>query len=184
MIHTCDKQCVGLVYVISGNVRLYLLSEEGREVTLFHVLAGDTCVISASCVMEQISFHNELSAAEKTEILIIPAAVFGRIIKDNIYVRCHMYEQTSKALSDSMWVIQQIIFKSIDSRVASFLLEESDRTGSETLNITQETIATEINTAREVVARMLKRFAAEGYIQNQRGKIIITDADALEDIAG
>ena len=95
-----------------------------------------------------------------------------------------MYEQTSKALSDSMWVIQQIIFKSIDSRVASFLLEESDRTGSETLNITQETIATEINTAREVVARMLKRFAAEGYIQNQRGKIIITDADALEDIAG
>ncbi|MBQ5990695.1 MAG: Crp/Fnr family transcriptional regulator [Oscillospiraceae bacterium] len=184
MIHTCDKQCVGLVYVISGNVRLYLLSEEGREVTLFHVLAGDTCVISASCVMEQISFHNELSAEEKTEILIIPAAVFGRIIKDNIYVRCHMYEQTSKALSDSMWVIQQIIFKSIDARVASFLLEESDRTGSETLNITQETIATEINTAREVVARMLKRFAAEGYIQNQRGKIIITDADALEDIAG
>ena len=184
MIHTCDKQCVGLVYVISGNVRLYLLSEEGREVTLFHVLAGDTCVISASCVMEQISFHNELSAAEKTEILIIPAAVFGKIIKNNIYVRCHMYEQTSKALSDSMWVIQQIIFKSIDARVASFLLEESDRTGSETLNITQETIATEINTAREVVARMLKRFAAEGYIQNQRGKIIITDADALEDIAG
>ncbi len=183
MVHTCGQQCVGLVYVISGDLRLFLLSDEGREITLVHILDGQTCVLAASCVMSQITFHSELTAAKDTELLILPVPAFSKIMKENVYVRCQMYENSAKIFSDTMWVIQEILFHSIDRRVASFLIEEYEKTGSETLLITQENIAVEISTAREVVARMLKRFVTEGLIQNQRGKIILTDISALEEIA-
>lgn len=183
LVHTCNKQCVGLVYVISGNLRLYLLSDEGKEITLAHILKNETCVLSASCIMSQITFHTELTASENTEIMIIPAAIFAGIIKTNIFVRCNMYESSTRLFSDTMWVIQQILFHSIDKRLATFLLSEYEKSGSDTLNITQENIAVEINTAREVVARMLKRFASEGYIHNQRGKIVLINLDALEEIS-
>ncbi len=183
LIHTCTKQCVGLVYVLSGNMRLFLLSEEGKEVTLLHIRENNSCVLAASCVLSQITFHSELIAAEETELLIIPAATLAQIIRDNIYIRCYMYETSTRLFSDVMWTIQQILFFSVDKRLASFLVEEAEKSNSSELCITQENIATEINTAREVVARMLKRFSNDGIIKLQRGKIIILDKESIEDIA-
>ena len=182
LIHTCIKQCVGLVYVISGNMRLSLLTEEGKEVTLLHIEKNKMCVLAASCVISQITFQSELTASEDTELLIIPAPMLARLIKDNIYAKCTMYQTSTQLFSDVMWSLQNILFSSIE-RLATFLISESEKTGSDTITLTQETIAVEINTAREVVARMLKRFSSDGLISSKRGIITLTDTESLRMIA-
>lgn len=182
-IHSCNKQCVGMVYVLSGDMRLFLLSSEGKEATLLHITENESCVLAASCVMSQITFHSELVASEKTELLIIPASVLAKLMKTNIYVRCYVYETSAKLFSDVMWTMQQILFYSVDKRLASFLISEYEKTDSAELILTQEIIAQEINSAREVVARMLKKFAADGLLQNQRGKIVLLDIDKLYDMS-
>ena len=183
LIHTCIKQCVGLVYVISGNMRLSLLTEEGKEVTLLHIEKNKMCVLAASCVISQITFQSELTASEDTELLIIPAPMLARLIKDNIYAKCTMYQTSTQLFSDVMWSLQNILFSSIDKRLATFLISESEKTDSDTITLTQETIAVEINTAREVVARMLKRFSSDGLISSKRGIITLTDTESLRMIA-
>lgn len=181
-IHSCNKKCLGMVYVISGKMRLYLLSEEGRSITLFYVGSGETCVLAASCIMSQITFHSELTAADDTELLIIPAKVFVNFINNNIYVRCYMYELSTKRFSEAMWVMQRTLFFGLDKRIAEYLISEYKKTGSTSLKLTQQQIAADIFSAREAVARMMKHFSDDGLITNQRGKVIINDIDALRNI--
>ena len=178
----CDKgiSCLGMIYVISGQLRAYILSEEGREITLFRLREGDCCVLSASCIISQIDFDTMLTATEDSDVLIVPTAVFGMLTNENIHVRCFMYELATERFSTVMWVMQQILFNRFDQRLATFLLSEYRRTGVPTIRMTQEQIAQNVNSAREVVARMLKQFALDGLIENQRGIIILKDIDGLE----
>lgn len=181
-IHSCDKNCLGMVYIISGKIKLYLLSDEGKEVTLFYLGKGETCVLAASCVLSHITFQSELSAAEDTELLIVPASVFSKLINNNIYVRCYTYELSAKRFSDVMWTMQQILFLSLDKRLATYLIAETEKQNTTTLKLTQEQIAMDINSAREAVARMLKQFSADGLVESKRGLIIIKDINGLKNI--
>lgn len=174
--------CLGMIYVISGELRAYILSEEGREITLFRLCEGDCCVLSASCVISQIDFETILTSTTDAEILIIPTALFGRLTRENIYVRCFMYELTTQRFSTVMWVMQQILFNRFDKRLAAFLLSEYRRTGIPEIHMTQEQIAQNVNSAREVVARMLKQFVLDGFIENRRGHIVLKDINSLEKI--
>ena len=178
----CDKgvSCLGMIYVISGELRAYILSEEGREITLFRLRDSDCCVLSASCIISQISFDTLITATSDADVLIVPTAVFGRLMNGNIHVKCFMYELATERFSTVMWVMQQILFNRFDQRLATFLLSEYRRTGVPTIRMTQEQIAQNVNSAREVVARMLKQFALDGLIENQRGIIILKDIDGLE----
>ncbi|MBP9988578.1 MAG: Crp/Fnr family transcriptional regulator [Ruminococcus sp.] len=178
----CDKglSCLGMIYVISGELRAYILSEEGREITLFRLREDDSCVLSASCIISQISFNTLITATSNADVLIVPTAVFGKLINDNINVRCFMYELATERFSTVMWVMQQILFCRFDLRLATFLLNEYKLTGVTEIRMTQEQIAQNVNSAREVVARMLKQFALDGLIENQRGVIVLKDIDGLE----
>lgn len=171
--------CLGMVHVISGELRAYILSEEGREITLFRLAEGDNCVLSASCVISQIDFDTELSVTKDADILLIPSSVFGRLTKENVYVRCFLYETATKRFSTVMWVMQQILFYRFDRRLAFYLLSEYEKSGKPQIRMTQEEIARNINSAREVVARMLKQFSSDGIIENGRGVITIKDVKAL-----
>lgn len=182
-VHCCNKQCVGMVYVLSGDLRLFMISDEGKEITLLHILKGESCVLAASCVMSQITFHSELTASAKTELLVIPVTVLSKLIKTNIYVRCWLYETSAGLFSDVMWEIQQTLFYSVDRRLAAYLTAEYEKTDSLQLTVTQETIAQDINTAREVVARMLKKFASDGLLVCHRGMIELKDTERLYDIS-
>ncbi len=178
----CDKggSCLGMIYVISGELRAYILSEEGREITLFRLQKGDSCVLSASCIISQIDFDTLITAISDADVLIVPTAVFGKLINDNIYVRCFMYELAAEHFSTVMWVMQQLLFNRFDQRLATFLLNEYQRTGVPEIRMTQEQIAQNVNSAREVVARMLKQFASDGLIENQRGIIALKDISGLK----
>lgn len=180
LIHGGGSECLGMVLVLSGLARTFVLSEEGREVTLYRLGAGDCCVLSASCVISQITFETLMAAEQDTELLIVASGAFGELTKQNINVRCFMYEQAISRFSDVMWAMQNVLFRRFDQRLAAFLLEEYKRTSSREIKMTHEQIAQNTSSAREVVARMLKRFASDGLVEMRRGTIRLADVDGLK----
>ena len=178
-VHSSDNECLGMLLILSGEIRTYLLSEEGRDVTLFRLYPGELCMLSASCVISQITFDTQMIADPDTEVLIIPANIIAALKEQNLHVRCFLYELATKRFSDVMWAMQQILFKGLDRRLAEFLLSEAARTGSDTIRMTHEQIAQHISSARETVARMLKRFAEDGLVELKRGAITLRDTDGL-----
>ena len=175
-----NVSCIGMIHVLAGEVRAYLLSKEGREITLFRVEEGDNCILSASCVLAHISFESTMVATKPSRILVIPASVFEALSEQNIHVRCFSYELATRRFSTVVFVMQMILFSGLDTRLASFLLQEYNAISGEEIRITQEQIAQNINSAREAVTRMLKRFAEDGIIENRRGVIRILDPDRLK----
>ena len=178
-VHSSDNECLGMLFVLSGEIRTYLLSEEGREVTLFRLYPGELCVLSASCVISQITFDTQMTAGMDTDVLIIPANVIAALKEKNLHVRCFLYELATKRFSDVMWAMQQIMFKGLDQRLAEFLFAEAERTGSDTIRMTHEQIAQHISSAREAVARMLKSFSEDGLVELKRGAITLRDKNRL-----
>lgn len=179
-IHSSDRDCLGMLFIISGEIRTYILSDEGREITLFRLYPNDLCVLSASCVISQISFDTQMTARQDTEVLIIPPNITALLKEQNMSVRCFLYEQATERFSEVMWAMQQILFKGLDQRLAAFLVEECERTNSNTVRMTHEQIARNISSAREAVARMLKQFTQDGLVELKRGEIIIKDTDGLK----
>ena len=182
LIHSSGSDCLGLLLVLSGETRTYLLSDEGREVTLFRLYANDLCVLSASCVISQISFDTQMTAQQDTEVLILPAGLIAALREQNLHVRCFLYELATKRFSDVMWAMQQILFKGLDRRLAGFLLAEAERTGSDTIRMTHEQLAQHISSAREAVARMLKQFSEDGLVELRRGAITLRDIRSLRQL--
>lgn len=180
LIHGGGSECLGMVLVFSGLARTFVLSEEGREVTLYRLGAGECCVLSASCVISQITFETLMTAEQDTELLIVASGAFGELTKQNINVRCFMYEQAISRFSDVMWAMQNVLFRRFDQRLAAFLLEEYERTSSREIKMTHEQLAQNTSSAREVVARMLKRFASDGLIEMRRGTIRLVDVEGLK----
>lgn len=179
-VHSGGQECLGLLLVLSGEIRTYLLSDEGREITLFRLYPGDLCVLSASCVLSQISFDTQLTAQQDTQVLVIPANVVARIKDTNLAARCYLYELATQRFSDVMWAMQQLLFQQLDQRLAAFLLAEYRRTGSPTVAMTHEQLAQQISSAREAVARILKQFAEDGLVELKRGAITILNPTGLE----
>ena len=179
-VYSSERECLGMLFVMQGEMRTYLLSEEGREVTLFRIYPNDLCVLSASCVISQISFDTQMSAQKDTEALIIPPNIVLFLKEKNLSVRCFLYELATKRFSDVMWAMQQILFKRLDQRLALFLMQESQRLGTDTIHMTHEQIAQQISSAREAVARMLKQFSEDGLVELKRGAIRLLDQNGLK----
>lgn len=175
--------CLGMIHVLSGEMRALMVSDKGREITLFRLSPGENCVLSASCVLAQITFATQLCVSQDAELLLLPSAIFGKLTENNIYVRCFAFEVATQRFSAVMWVMDQILFHGYDQRLALFLVAERERTGRDELHMTQEEIAIATNSAREVVTRMLKQFVGDGLISHQRGVIVLTDIEGLERVA-
>lgn len=174
-----DYNCAGLIYVSKGSLRVYILSDEGKEVTLYRVSQGEICVLSVSCAISAISFDVHISSIEDSEIIQVDSNTVKNIIDQNIKFELFAYKTAAERFSDVMWAMQQILFMSFDKRLAIFLLDESSKTGSDSIRITHEEIAKYLGSAREVVSRMLKYFSEENYVELSRGKIKIMDRKKL-----
>lgn len=179
IIHDANQACIGVFFVLSGSARAYMISEEGRELTLFRIKERESCVLSASCVMPLVTFDILVEAAEDTELLVIRSDFFGALITSNVHVEAYTYKEATTRFSEVMWVLQQQLFMRFDQRLAIFLLDEAARTGDERISLTHEEIARHVGSAREVVSRALKQFAAEGLVEPFRGGLVITDKAGL-----
>ncbi len=177
------NECTGVILVKSGSLRLYLLSEDGKEVTLYRLFAGDTCIFSASCVLDAITFDVHIDAEENVECVIVGGCAYEDLSRRVDEVKIYTLESALGRFSDVMWVMQQILFMSMDKRLAIFLLDESAKTGSDVIRLTHEQIAKYMGSAREVVSRMLKYFASEGMIASSRGGIRLLDKKRLRALA-
>lgn len=182
LIHGGSDACLGFTLLLEGDVRACLLSEEGREITLFHLYPGDPCMLTAACVISQITFDTHLVAEQACKLLVVNAGTVETLAAQNIYVRCFLYELATARFSSVMWSMQQVLFARFDRRLATFLLGEYARTGNPEIHMTHEQIAQHVSSAREVVARMLKRFAADGLVEMRRGAIRLTDPDGLRQL--
>ena len=178
-VHRSDMGCTGAVLVLSGLLRVYIVSEEGREVTLFRIHQGEPCVLAASCLLEAVQFDLFIEAAEDVRAIVIPAGVLRPIMESNPYVGLYMYRQATERFSDVMWMMQQILFMGADRRVAIFLWEETAGKGQKALRMTHDEIARNIGSAREVVSTVLKYLAEEGVVSLGRGRVELTDPEKL-----
>ncbi len=179
-IHNGDQDCIGVLLIKSGELRTYILSEEGRDITLYRLGQGDVCILSASCILDNITFDVHIDAEKKSSVVLINPAIFQKICNQNIYAENFSYKTTIDRFSDVMWAFQQILFMSFDQRLTIFLLDEISKTGSTVIAMTHEQIAKYIGSAREVVSRMLKYFEKEGFVKLSRGKIEVIDKMTLQ----
>lgn len=179
-IHSGENDCVGVLLIKSGDLRTYILSEDGREITLYRLVAGDVCILSASCILKNITFDVHIDAEHDSEVLLIHSNIFQQICNENVYAENFSYKAVVDRFSDVMWAMQQILFMSFDKRLAIFLLDELSKNGTDSVLFTHGQIAKYIGSAREVVSRMLKYFEKEGFIALFRGGIKIVDKKALK----
>ena len=173
----------GLLLIKSGQLRVYILSDEGREITLYRLFELDMCLFSASCMLRSIQFDVTIAAEKDAEFWVVPAEVYKRILEESAPAANYTNELMASRFSDVMWLMEQIMWKSLDRRVAAFLLEEASIEGAGRLKITHEAIANHLGSHREVITRMLRYFQNEGMVRLSRGVIEITDADKLEEVS-
>lgn len=183
IIQNGKEECSGLILIKSGQLRTYMLSPEGREITLYRLFERDLCLFSASCMMKSVQFDVTIEAEKDTEFWLIPAEVYKRLMEESAPVANYTNEIMAARFSEVMWLIEQIMWKSMDKRVAGFLLEESGLEGTEQLKLTHETIANHLGTHREVVTRMLRYLQSEGMVSLTRGTVKITDEERLRSLA-
>lgn len=179
MIHNGSADCVGLLLVKSGRLRAYILSDEGREVTIYRLFDRDICLFSASCMLRSAQFDVTIEAEKDTELWIVPAEVYRQIMEESAPVANYTNEIMAARFSEVMWLVEQIMWKSMDKRVAAFLLEEASLEDSDQLKLTHEAIANHLGTHREVVTRMLRYFQGEGMVRLSRGTVTVTDREKL-----
>ena len=178
-IHDSSAECLGLVVVKSGQLRTYILSDEGREITIGRLFDYDISLLSASCVMPDMQLNVMIEAEKDTQFWSIPACLFKNLMDESLPIANYSRNLLSSNFSELMWLMEQIMWKSFDKRLAAFLLEEAQLEGDRQLKITHEKIASHLGTAREVVTRMLRYFQSEGMVQLTRGAIELIDEERL-----
>ena len=177
-IHT-GEECTGVILIKSGSLRIYLLSDEGKEITLYRLYPGDICMLSASCVLDSITFDVFVDAEEMSECVVVGGCAYEALSLHMPEAKIFALETALSRFSDVMWVLQQVLFMSMDKRLAIFLLDEISKNHSDTVSLTHEQIAKYMASAREVVSRMLKYFATEGIVEVSRGGIKVLDKKRL-----
>ena len=180
VMHRGDMVCTGLILVLTGQLRAYALSPEGREITLYRLFERDMCLFSAPCILRGIQFDVTVAAEQDCSLLTIAPDAYKAVMAESATVANYTNELMEERFSEVMWLLEQILWKSVDKRLAQLLLEEATLAESDTVHTTHEGLANHLGTAREVVTRMLRYFQREGWVCVKRGSITITNQTALE----
>lgn len=174
-----SSNCIGPLFVVRGILRVYLLSQDGREATIYRLRQNDACMLSASCVLSAITFDVQIDAETDCDLIIIPTSLFSDLMSHNLYVENYVYRSSTERLSDLIQAVERMFFLTLRQRVAAFLIDESSSTGSDQVTLTQEQLAKAIGSAREAVSRILKQLSADGSIEVSRGGIRILNKSLL-----
>ncbi len=172
----------GLIILNSGCMRVYIVSEEDKELTLMRIHKDELCILSAAFINESITLDIFVDAEEDCECYYISGDAFEKI--NNKYEKAKIYalENTVECFSNITWIMEQILFMSMDKRLAIFLLDEITRTETDTVMLTHSLIAKYMGSAREVVSRMLKYFENEGIVELSRRGVKVIDKKRLREL--
>ena len=179
-VHNGSEACTGVILVKTGQLRACYVSEEGREITLYRLFDLDLCVLSAPCMMRSIQFDIVVRAEKDSEVWIVAPYVYKQIMEESAVVSNYTNELMATRFSEVMWLMEQIMWRSLDKRVAAFLLEEAAIEETPVLKLTHEAVANHLGTQREVITRMLRYFQEEGTVRLARGTVELLDTAKLE----
>ena len=182
LLHIDGGDCAGVQIVKEGQVRVYITSPSGGEITLYRLVEGDVSILSASCMIKGMDISLDMMMESDTVLYTIPKEIYKKLNDTNTAVKDYTMEMVSERFSDVMWLFNQYVFSNAASRLAGAILEHMARAGEEKFSITHDVLARDMGTAREVVTRLLKQFQTEGYVRLSRGYIEILDAKALKKI--
>ena len=183
ILHNGSADCTGLLLIKTGQLRAYILSDEGREITIYRLFDRDMCLFSASCILNSIQFEITITAEKDTEFWLIPSELYKNLLTESAPLANYTNELMAARFSDVMWLIEQVLWQSLDKRLAAFLLEEAAIEDSNELKITHEIIANHLGSHREVITRMLRYFQSDGIVKLSRGKITLLNPERLEALA-
>ena len=183
LIHDGSADCSGLMLVAEGQLRAFILSEDGREISIYRLFERDVCLFSASCVFRSIQFSVHVEAEKDSGVWIVPSELYHRLMERSAALANYTNELMASRFSEVMWLMEQILWKSFDKRLAACLLEESAIAEGMRLTLTHEQIARHLGTAREVVTRMLRYFSDEGMVRLSRGSVELADEKRLRALA-
>jgi CRP/FNR family transcriptional regulator len=171
-------ECKNIALILSGVVRVYKPAESGREITLYRLGRGESCVLTASCIFSRSHFPAVAVVEEDIEAAVIPSIVFRRWINRFEVWRNYVFDLLSKRLTEVISTVEEVAFRRMDMRIAEFILKLSE-TNKDVVSITHHDIAMELGTSREVVSRILKHFEYENLIELKRGTIVVRNYDGL-----
>jgi CRP/FNR family transcriptional regulator len=173
------QNCGAYVMRLAGQSRVYKMSSSGREILLYRVAAGETCVITTTCLLGHSDYPASTIVEEPIRDVIIPAAAFNQLMIDSAVFRRFVMTNYGALITDLILLLDEVAFQSLDARLAKLLLDA----GSSTVSRTHQLIADELGTAREVVSRQLKRFELKSWVKLGRGHVEISNRIALEKLA-
>ncbi len=176
------EECTGPIAIKKGRARAYITSLNGEEITLYRVIPGETCILSAACMIKNMNITINMEMEEDADLIIIPKCVFKQISDNNIQVKEYVLEMVSEKFSEIMGLFSQFAFSNMANRLAQKLLEHRDLEQSDILIITHDILARDLGTAREVVTRLLKQFQIEGLVELSRGKIKLLNIEKLRNL--
>lgn len=180
VVHTRSQaECLGLVLVLSGSLCASMISDEGKQILLYRLEPGEMCVFMARCVLNLLSYDAVVEGEKAGSILVIPPTVTERLMK-NMRVENAMSRLALTRCSQIMRALERVLFARVDKRLASCLLQEAEHWGGREVKLTHEQLARDISSAREVVSRVLGKFAADGLISLHRGLIVIENPEGLK----
>jgi len=172
-------QCGHLALVTEGVARVYKLGENGREITLYRISGGESCILTASCIISGRPFPAFAVCEEPIEALVISSPAVKRWTNEFPAWRDYLFGLIGDRLGDVISVVEEIAFRRVDRRLAHYLLQRLEPTASDSLNITHQAIASDLGTSREVVSRILKDFEHQGLISVSRGSVCLKDRRGL-----
>ena len=176
--------CQSVAFVGTGDVRVFKVSSEGREITLYHVGPGQTCLLTLNAAMGNSPYPASAVVEHPVEAVAVPAETLRAWVRRHDTMRAFVFEQMAYRISDLMALIHEVVFRRMDRRVAAHLLaRHRDPTSGVELDVTHGAIATELGSAREVVSRVLKELEREGAVELARGRIRLADVERLRRLA-
>jgi CRP/FNR family transcriptional regulator len=170
-----------LLLLLKGTVRVQQLSESGREIMLYRVNAGESCVLTTACLLAYEDYSAEGIAETDVSAVAIPRSVFDDLVSQSEIFRRFVFSAYSRRITDLFYIIEEIAFRRVDLRLAQKLIERAH--GTDEVKATHAQMASELGTAREVVSRQLSEFQRRGWIVQSRGEIHLADRPALEAFA-
>ncbi len=168
--------------LLSGTVRVHQMSENGHDIVLYRVEAGQSCVLTTACLLAHEDYMAEGVADTAVSAVALPRSVFDDLMSQSAEFRTFVFMAYSKRITDLLHVIDEVAFGRIDVRLAQRLAALADADGE--IRATHQQLSTELGTAREVVSRQLQEFQRRGWIAQGRGAIRLENADALARLAG
>ena len=167
-LYHCGDACQGIGFVLSGEIRVFKAGLEGKEVTLYEIYPGETCILNASCILSGSKYPADAVALTDLAMLFLPAGAFLRLVADHEQMRSYVFSFLNQRLGEIIELLEEVTFGRLDVRLTDYLVEKA---GDGVLQTTHQNIANDLGTSREVVSRLLKDFERRGMVALSRNRI-------------